>query len=621
MYYPLSLSAFDEIVYCDTEFHAPPGERPIPICLVLYEHQAKRITRYWLWERVPPRPPAILYRHKILFVAYLATAEFSVFQALGWPLPKYVLDLYIEVRNLTSGLRPQTFIGLHEAARVWRVPYIDKEHKDRMRDIAIQGGPAVLENKGALLYYCQDDTRVLAPLLQAIVPKISLPHALIRGEFSRASALIEQRGLPVNLEGYRLILEHRESLRRYVADRTNQALGPVFEDDSLSDRGFANFVTSLGLTKVWPKTPTGKYKKDIEDTLEVMGHRFPEVEKLRQAMKTLNDLKSISLALGEDGRNRYLGGLFGTITSRNNPLHGKEVLLLRARWWRNLIQPAPGWALAYLDYSSEEFMVQAVLANDPQGIADYLSGDVYVAWGKAVGLIPPDGDKKSHARVRALLKDIVLGLNYGMGLRRLANDLGIGLEIAGQLLQSYRERYKRMVEYGEVTIARGVSRRQLRTRLDWRLHIGEIIPNKQEFEGKKKPANVLTPNSIRNFPVQSNAAEILRLAVILASERGVTIIATLHDALLIEAPVDEIEAQVALARRAMEEASATVLINKATGVRYPLRVSDTIIRYPDHFREGESAGWWEQLRMMLKHLSGIDIEKTGKPAWLTEVAS
>jgi DNA polymerase-1 len=583
----LSLDDFRELIFCDTEFYAPPGHRPLPICLVMYEYRAQRVTRYWLWERAAPYPPAVLSSPTTLFVAYLATAELSVFAALGWPFPRHVLDLYIEARNLTNGSREQTFIGLHEAAKLWHIPYIDKDHKDRMRQIAMGGGPAVAENKDALLRYCEDDTLVMVPLFHAMLPRLSFPHALIRGEYSRDTARIECHGLPINVEAYHHILTYREPLRKMVAEKINEELGPLFEGDSLRQQQMSAFITALGAAHFWPRTPTGKFKTDLEETLKIMSRRYPQVERLRQAIKTLNDLKNVSFAIGSDNRNRYLSGIFGTITSRNNPLRGKEVLLLRARWWRNLIQPEVGRALAYLDFSSEEFMVQAVLADDPHGIADYLSGDVYVAWGKTLGLIPPDGDKQSHARVRKMLKDVVLGLNYGMGLRRLASDLGIGLEVASRLLLSYQGRYARMVAYGEETIAKGLATRVLHTRLDWRLHIGEVIESKQGFEHKKKPANVLTPNSIRNFPVQSNAAEILRLAVILATDKGITIVATLHDALLIEAPADAIEAHVALTRQAMREASATILVNPITGHHYPLRVDDTIIRAPDHFREKE----------------------------------
>jgi hypothetical protein len=52
--YPASLEAFDEIVYGDTEFHLINGNLPHPICVVLYEQRARRVTRLWLWGRRPP---------------------------------------------------------------------------------------------------------------------------------------------------------------------------------------------------------------------------------------------------------------------------------------------------------------------------------------------------------------------------------------------------------------------------------------------------------------------------------------------------------------------------------------------------------------------------------------
>jgi hypothetical protein len=547
-------------------------------------------------------------------VAYTATAELVVFQVLRWPLPQYVLDLNVEIRNCTNGERPETFIFLHDTARIIRVPYIDLEHKKRMQEIAIAGGSPVEAHKRELLRYREDDTRVMGPILERLQPRISLPHALIRGDYVKASAEIEYRGLPINTAAYRQIMACREPLRRAVAQQANQEIGPLFEGASLRRPQVAAFIQGLGAARTWPRTPTGLYEMDVEETLKAMGHIYPAVETLGQTIKTLNDLKNVSFAIGVDGRNRYMGGLFGTITSRNQPLKPKQVLLLRSRSWRNLIQPGPGRALAYLDFSSEEFMVQAVLASDRQGIVDYQSGDVYVAWGRTLGLIPPHGDKRTHARERALLKDIVLGLNYGMGLRRLADDLRINLAVAGRLMQSYRERYARMVDYGEQTVTRGISASKSRTRLDWRLHIRHVIPSKYGLEGQKKPATQLTPNSIRNWPVQSHAAEIQRLAVIEATAKGVAIVGTLHDALFIESPGAEIAAHVRLARHAMQDASATILTCPATGVSYPLRVDHTMIRAPEHYRETESQEWWQRLRDMLIRLSGQDIEDLGKPA-------
>ena len=43
--------------------------------------------------------------------------------------------------------------------------------------------------------------------------------------------------------------------------------------------------------------------------------------------------------------------------------------------------------------------------------------------------------------------------------------------------------------------------------------------------------------------MQANGAEMLRIACCLGTERGVRICAPVHDAILIEAPIDEIEAE------------------------------------------------------------------------------
>jgi DNA polymerase-1 len=611
--YPRALEAFEEIVYCDTEFHVADGDRPQPICVVWYEQRARRVSRWWLWGRAAPFPPAIFRSKHNLFVAYTATAELVVFQVLGWPLPQHVLDLNVEMRNGTNGERPDTFISLHETARILRVPYIDVEHKNRMRDIAIAGGPPVEAHKHEMLRYCEDDTRVMVPILQRLAPSLSLPHALIRGEYVKASATIEYRGLPVNTAVYRHIQAWQQPLRELVAEQANRELGPLFDGATFRRHHFAAFIQRLGAARTWPRTATGQYKSDVDETLKTMGQIHPPVETLRQTIKTLHELKNVAFAIGDDGRNRYLGGLFGTITGRNSP-KARSALLHRSRWWRNLIQPEPGRALAYLDFSSEEFMVQAVLAGDRQGIEDYLSGDVYLTWGRTLGVIPPQGTKETHPRERTLLKAVVLGLNYGLGVRGLARNLQIDPAVAGRWMQSFRERYARMVTYGEEMVLRGASSGQLRTRLDWRLHVRDIIASKEVLDGQRKPANQLTPNSLRNWPVQSNAAEILRLAVIEATAKGVAVVGTLHDALFIESTAEDIEAHVRLAQQAMQDASATILSCSSTGVAYPLRVDHTMIRAPEHYREKESQEWWQRLRDMLRQLSGCDIEDLGKPA-------
>ena len=96
-------SCFQEIWFLDTEFHQPDGERPSPICLVAKERYSGAIVRQWLWGQ-PSSQPSFNSGPGVLIVCYSAPAEWSVYLALGWPLPVRVLDLYAEFRWLHSGL-------------------------------------------------------------------------------------------------------------------------------------------------------------------------------------------------------------------------------------------------------------------------------------------------------------------------------------------------------------------------------------------------------------------------------------------------------------------------------------------------------------------------------------
>jgi DNA polymerase I len=178
--YPCSLDEFDEVIFCDSEFHAPDGCLPEPICVVFYELRKRRVTRVWLWGRGPPfGAPPVAFSEKTLFVSFVAGAELILFKVLQWPLPTHVLDLNVEARNATNGILPSTFISLYDVAKLCQVPYMNKALKDAMRDICIEGGPRVAENRDALINYCEEDTVVMAAVLEKLSPSISLTFPVL----------------------------------------------------------------------------------------------------------------------------------------------------------------------------------------------------------------------------------------------------------------------------------------------------------------------------------------------------------------------------------------------------------------------------------------------------------
>lgn len=87
--------------------------------------------------------------------------------------------------------------------------------------------------------------------------------------------------------------------------------------------------------------------------------------------------------------------------------------------------------------------------------------------------------------------------------------------------------------------------------------------------------------------MQANGAEMLRLACCLATENGIAVCAPIHDALLIEAPIEELDDAIQRTQAAMAEASDIVLDG------FTLRTSVTTIRYPDCYSHPRSdALWW-----------------------------
>jgi hypothetical protein len=85
----------------------------------------------------------------------------------------------------------------------------------------------------------------------------------------------------------------------------------------------------------------------------------------------------------------------------------------------------------------------------------------------------------------------------------------------------------------------------------------------------------------------------------LAARHGVKVVAPVHDAVLIEAPTERIETDVALMREIMRRASRIVLNSDASGT-HELRTDYTIVRYPNRYADKRGADIWTYV---LKHLA------------------
>jgi DNA polymerase I len=212
-------------------------------------------------------------------------------------------------------------------------------------------------------------------------------------------------------------------------------------------------------------------------------------------------------------------------------------------WLRGLIKPPPGYAVAYVDWAQQEFGIAAALSGDHNMQTAYQSGDPYLAFAKQAGVLPADATNATHGAQRELFKQCVLAVQYGMEAEGLALRIDRPPSVARDLLRVHHETYRRFWPWSDAVVDTAMLHGSLHTVFDWRVHIGQFS----------------NPRSLRNFPMQANGAEMMRLAACLATERGVEVCAPVHDAFLICSPLDRIDEDVAKMRAAMAEASRIVL--------------------------------------------------------------
>ena len=94
--------------------------------------------------------------------------------------------------------------------------------------------------------------------------------------------------------------------------------------------------------------------------------------------------------------------------------------------------------------------------------------------------------------------------------------------------------------------------------------------------------------------MQANGAEMLRIACILMTEAGIRVCAPVHDAVLIEAPLEELDDRVRQAQELMSEASRQVLAD------FELTTDADVYRYPERYRDEERGGkFWDKVMDLL----------------------
>jgi DNA polymerase-1 len=585
---------FREAATGDFEYRVGPGGLPRVACAVFPELRSGRETRLGRGELLGMhRPPFDVERD--LFVGFYTSAEIGCFLELGWPLPRNIIDLFAEHRVTTNGLllkreRQKTKLesgkahkangrdSLLNALAIRGLGHIDVDTKDEMRDLILSKSweHMSLEERTRILRYCASDVVGTESLFRYMVERgqIDWPRALWRGRYTAAVARMERVGPPIDVQLHRRLSKNWPTLRHEIVTSVSRDFDVFDENDSFKTDKFVSNVV-LRRNYPWPKLPSGALALD-GGTFDEMSRFHPELRPLYEVRSSLGEMRLTGLTVGPDGRNRCLLSMFQTVTGRNAPSNS-AFIFGPARWMRGLIKPSPGYALAYVDWEQQEIAIAAALSGDDRLLGAYQSGDIYLAFARDAGLVPSDATKETHPHVREVCKTIVLGIGYGMGPMSMAIRAGISITEARNLLALHRYTYRQFWRWADTIVTTALFSGEMTTKFGWRR---QILSN---------------PNvrSIQNWPVQSHGAETMRAAAIASTEAGLRICCPIHDAFLLEAPLDQIGTDAAVLQAIMRAAGTAV-------VGVPIETDVKIIRPPERYMDKRGVEMWSRVMTLLE---------------------
>ena len=518
---------------------------------------------------------------------------------LGWKFPTHVFDLHTAFLAASNVLLPynpdevrkRQRKRLPDACRAYGIEGWERIEKEKMsKDIG--EGRWREYGREAVLAYCEEDVRASTLLFvkqlrgHNWLPPADVERVLHWSNYSaKAVAQIQARGMPINMPLWNLVQENKGAV---IGELLRQFDPSAHDDDPIytpagewSYERFASWLLRTGIT-AWPRLDSGRL--DISgDAFKLMYHA-PGIERLHALRDSLGVIVRAKLPIGRDGRNRPSLFPFCTATGRN--AHAKSLYNAHAGM-RSFMTAPPDAMLVYLDWRTQEVGVAAALSGDEGLMRDYQAGDVYYALAKLCGLtgdLDPGRWKREHPEVRQRMKQLQLGVNYGMGVPSLAKGLDRHPLIASTIIERHRQTYPRLWQWREEQVQAAMLDRQMHTVFGWPLYLSNS-PNR----------------TLYNFPMQGNGAEMLRLAACRLCESGLVPSMLVHDAVLLEV---RDESQIEEAIEIMKEAGRDVCGGFEIGVDVARK-----LERGTHYRDKRGREMWETILRALQQVGALPKEQ------------
>lgn len=594
------LSKYRAVITYDTEFRPQPNLWHVdPVCLCATDIISGQ--KWQIWADEQPQQNPLPSGPDVLYVSYAATAEHSYFLASVWDLPENILDLYPVHKLQANGYQEFrsgkmrdlkcNLLGMMAENGLASEAYTPEE-KEYWRKLILRGGPYTPGEQQGILDYCSSDERDLQLLLPILVPQMDLNLQLFLGDFTRVVAWTDFNGIPVDLKMCDRLWRAWPKILLALARRCEAENSyNVFRFDKtgphLDEQLYTQLIVREGFGDKWPQSKTGKYSKSVskrkkaQPNLRTMANKYPRFHALFAVVELLQNYKRFEPPIGPDGRWRAPNIPWTQKTGRVTP-QGANLFRIHS-WFRHLIVPPPGRAVAYVDLKAAEYGIGAALSRDANMMATYvdvLEGRAekpYLVTGKKLGILPPDADSK-HPKYK-MCKAAELAMSYGQTPQGCADANNIPLQLAEDFHGGHRRLYPEYWEYTAWRIKEARGEGFIRTPFGYSMHVHRGVLD----------------NTLLNWPMQATCAEIMRLATSRMVDAGLSICITVHDAVLLEASLEDIDQHVEIAKNCWRWASERVL-------KFQLDADAKIVRYPDRYTDEDGTEAWNQLVQFLEEI-------------------
>ena len=358
-------------------------------------------------------------------------------------------------------------------------------------------------------------------------PQLSHYYNLVELPFTLALYSYTQHGIGLGRELLVQVHQQLELARNRLSFSLRDSNGFFANQQSVID-DYLQINQAIELTLGHKREPMlNKFLKNAPD--HEISKRFYALEKIDRVRKLLSTFVD-----ADNGMVMPQYQIIGTVTGRCTAK--KPALMSSPKVFRSLFAHQKGFELYSFDYAQIEIGILAALSKDEMLLNDYNNSDVYQEL----------ADETDLSRDAA--KMLMLSMIYGITETQLARLIGLSEANIHEIQQQITARYPQVATY------RNECQQQLQTE--------HFVQNRFGLKRYRNSEVAMSPqlkqwecNWAFNFPIQSTAAAIFKLALVSIHEqdqrRSMRMVCPLYDEFLVQIPTADVAYYVPLIHSCM----------------------------------------------------------------------